>query len=184
MLQKRETTINVRTVIELLTDSWNDIQRSTVTGCFRKAGFDLQEEGEEEDAADEDLQCAVEPESLLLIQRNFGESGTFLNFVEADNNLAVAEDLSDESIVRMVQEGKQRKDADTDVSYSGDSTPLIISGEVMTVLGKVWKHIQLWPSSHEALDLVSRLEGAVLKNGIKTALKQTTIKNYFTKEVV
>ncbi|KAH6921553.1 hypothetical protein HPB50_002218 [Hyalomma asiaticum] len=153
MLQKRETTINVRTAIEMLTGSWNDIQRSTVTGSFRKSGFDLQEEDEEEDVADEDLQCAVEPESWPLIQRRFGESGTFLNFVEADNNLAVAEDLSDESIIRMVQEGEQEEDTDTDVSDSEDSTPPMTSGEVMTVLGKVRKHIQLWPSGHEALDL-------------------------------
>ncbi|KAH7939240.1 hypothetical protein HPB52_009428 [Rhipicephalus sanguineus] len=153
MLQKRETTINVRTAIEMLTGSWNDIQRSTVTGSFRKGGFGLQEEDEEEDVADEDLQCAVEPESWPLIQRRFGESGTFLNFVEADNNLAVAEDLSDESIIRMVQEGEQEEDTDMDVSDSEDSTPPMTSGEVMTVLGKVRKQIQLWPSGHDALDL-------------------------------
>lgn len=66
MLQKRETTINVRTAIEMLTGSWNDIQRSTVTGCFRKAGFNLQQEDTEEGVADEDLRCAVEPESWPL----------------------------------------------------------------------------------------------------------------------
>lgn len=112
--------------------------------------------------------------------REVCESGTFQQFVEADNNLAEAEDLSDESIIRMVQEGEQGEDRDTDVSDSRDGTPPITSYEVMTVLGKVHNHIQLWPSDEKALDHVSRLEEAVLTNGIDTALKQTTIENYFT----
>lgn len=82
----------------------------------------------------------------------------------------------------MVQEGEQGEDSDTDVSDSKDGTPPSTSGEAMTMLGKVRKHIQLWPSGHEALDLVRRVEGAVLKNGVDTALKQTMDK-YFTSEV-
>ncbi|KAL3191454.1 hypothetical protein MRX96_059832 [Rhipicephalus microplus] len=146
----------------MLTGSWNDIEKSTVTRCFRKAAFDLQEQDEEEDVADEDLQCAVERESWPLIQKRFGESGTFMNFVEADDNLAVAEDLFDESTVRLVQDGEQGEDTDTDVSDSEDSTPPMTSGKAMTVLGKVRKHMQLWPSGHKALDVVSRLEGGEL----------------------
>lgn len=180
MQQKRETTVNVRTAIEMLTGSWSNIKSSTVRGCFRKAGFILQQEDGDEDTPDEDDFGYDEPEHWPLIQSEFEECGTFQGFVEADDNLPVAEDLSDENIVRMVCERDEEDSATEESDSEGDCAPPPTSGEVMSLLQQVRQHIQLWPSGHEALDLVTQLEEAVVKNSVNAAFKQTKIGDYFS----
>lgn len=50
----------------------------------------------------------------------------------------------------------------------------------MSLLQQVRQHIQLWPSGHEALGLVTQLEEAVVKNSVNAAFKQTKIWDYFS----
>lgn len=90
---------------------------------FQKSRFSSAAEGVDEDTADED---AVQGTKTL--ESTFEECGTFEGFVEVGDNLPVAEDLSDDSTVRMVHEQKNNEDSATEKSESeGDCAPLLTS---------------------------------------------------------
>ena len=101
-IEKKEIfSINILQAITLITKAWDDVKASTVSNCFRKAGF-IKNSSE---LSTHDLQLLEEEEieDWDLVSKKLGyEKISLDDFLSVDDQVIVAEKLSDSEILEMV----------------------------------------------------------------------------------
>lgn len=133
MDRRQPTAINMKTTLTMLYGSWNDVRRSTIRNCFVDAGFVLS--SDEVHPEDPVAQLDETPWDRLTLP----DSITFEDFVSADDNLAVAPELTDQEIVDRVvlpgensgtdSEGESDDDIEEPRASTADAADMVKSCE-------------------------------------------------------
>ncbi|KAK8766429.1 hypothetical protein V5799_006792 [Amblyomma americanum] len=134
--RRRTTTINIKTTLEILHGSWNEVRQSTIRNCFADAGFVLPAV---EDKGQPD-------ENLIELDKTWDRLAlpgiAFDDFVSADENMAVEPELTDQEIVDRIVVPKDNSSSDSEGDSEHDEPPI---------------------SSADAADMARRLEGYLEK---------------------
>lgn len=93
--QRRSTAINMKTTLEMLYRSWNDVRQSIITNYFVDAGFVLLADEVQPEHLTERLDVATWHRLTL-------PNVSFEDLVSADDTLVVAPKLTDQEIVNRV----------------------------------------------------------------------------------
>ncbi|XP_049268354.1 uncharacterized protein LOC125757154 [Rhipicephalus sanguineus] len=85
----------------MMTGAWNDVKKTTVVNCFRKAGFLASPDDFESDiTADDDMGCLENDfRQLSAFPGAIADGATASDFVGADDDVQAVSDLTDAEIV-------------------------------------------------------------------------------------
>ncbi|KAK8776168.1 hypothetical protein V5799_030488 [Amblyomma americanum] len=173
--RRRSTTINIKTTLEMFYESWNEVRQSTIRNCFPDAGFVLP-------AVDDEVQP---DENLVVLDKTWDRLAlpgiAFDDFISADENSAVAPELTDQEIVDRVVIPE-----DNSSSYSeGDSErdePPISSADAADMARRLKGYLEKLPTTktaevEKALLCMDTVENFILLSAVKS--HQTKITSFF-----
>lgn len=137
------TSITIKTKVQMLYGSWNDLRQSTIRNCSADAGFVLLiDEPRREDLAEEPDESTWHQLALPNV--------SFEDFVSADDNLAVAPELKDWEIIDCVLLpcNESSSDSKDDIEeFSKSSTGTGGHGKEAVQLPRKTPHGWTWKSS-------------------------------------
>ncbi len=120
--------IHVKAAIEMSVRAWNDVSPTTISKCFRKAGFHAARETgiAEADTPDvaEEPQPQVDRNLWDTLQDELGFTVTFVEYVNCDEDVPTTEPMTDETIIESVLRESQRESAEPEEEEEEDDTPL------------------------------------------------------------
>ncbi|KAK8772566.1 hypothetical protein V5799_024191 [Amblyomma americanum] len=169
----RSTTINIKTTLEMLYGSWNEVRQSTIRNCFADAGFVLPADEEE-----------VQPEDQAELDRTWDRLAVpgveFDDFVSADENLAVAPELTDQEIVDRVL--LPEDDSSSDSGESERDEPTMSSADAADMARRLKGYLEKLPTTktadvEKALLSMDNVENFILRSAVKS--HQTKITSFF-----
>ncbi|KAK8774230.1 hypothetical protein V5799_011238 [Amblyomma americanum] len=169
----RSTTINIKTTLEMLYGSWNEVRQSTIRKCFADAGFVLPTDKEE-----------VQPEDQAELDRTWDGLAVpgveFDDFVSADENLAVAPELTDQEIVDRVL--LPEDDSSSDSGESERDEPTMSSAAAADMARRLKGYLEKLPTTktadvEKALLSMDNVENFILRSAVKS--HQTKITSFF-----
>ncbi|KAG0414446.1 hypothetical protein HPB47_008390 [Ixodes persulcatus] len=129
--RRHSTTITIQTTMQMLYGSWNGLRQSTIRNCSADAGFvsPIHEPRREDTAEEPD-----EPTWHRLALPNV----SFEDFVSADDNLAVAPELTDLEIVDQVVLSWNENSSD---NKDDIEEPSKSSTDTVGMVRKTWKKL-------------------------------------------
>lgn len=176
MSQRQPTAINMKTTLTMLYGSWNDVRQSTIRNCFVDAGFVLpSDEVRPEDPVE---QLDETPWDRLTLP-----DITFEDFVSADDNLAVAPELTDQEIVDRVVLPGDNSGSDSESDSEDDvEEPQTSSADAADMMRKLRSYLEKLPTAKttevkKALSCMDTVENFILLNAVKT--HQSKITSFF-----
>ncbi|KAK8756955.1 hypothetical protein V5799_000343 [Amblyomma americanum] len=171
----RSTTINIKPTLEMLYESRNEVRQSTIRNCFADAGFVL--------PAVEDK---VQPdENLVELDKTWDRLAlpgiAFDDFVSADENLAVAPELTDQEIVDRIVVPKDNSSSDSE-SDSERNEPPVSSADAADMARRLEGYLEKLPTTktaevEKALLCMDTVENFILFSAVKS--HQTKITSFF-----
>ncbi|KAK8757680.1 hypothetical protein V5799_004694 [Amblyomma americanum] len=173
--RRRSTTINIKTTLEMLYGSWNEVRQSTIRNCFADAGFVLP-------AAKDEVQP---DENLVELDKTWDRLAipgiAFDDFVSADDNLAVAPELTDQEIVDRVVVPEDNSSSDSEGGSEQDEAP-ISSADAADMARRLKGYLEKLPTTktaqvEKALLCMDTVENFILLSAVKS--HQTKITSFF-----
>lgn len=177
MQQKRESVIDLRFAVQVLSAVWEQIEAKVIKNCFRKAGFVLGD--------GEDLDCVVadsdgpDPRMWAAAEEAFGQQD-FAAYVDADSELVSTEEITDEEILAQVANVPVDHELDEDEEGDEDVAPRKVT------TAEALEHIQGLKAYFEqnmAPDAVRRLvvmESDIVSKAV-TRATQSKLTSFFSK---
>ncbi|KAK8766744.1 hypothetical protein V5799_006475 [Amblyomma americanum] len=157
----------------MLYGSWNEVRQSTIRNCFADAGFVLPADEEE-----------VQPEDQAELDRTWDRLAVpgveFDDFVSADENLAVAPELTDQEIVDRVL--LPEDDSSSDSGESERDEPTMSSADAADMARRLKGYLEKLPTTktadiEKALLSMDNVENFILRSAVKS--HQTKITSFF-----
>lgn len=122
--EKNIVPINILQAMRMAKKSWENVTQQTIANCFKACGF-VNEETEPEilTVTPDPVEDPIESEwNVIMAHCNMNNNTTFEDFVEVDNDVAVAGTLTDDEIVAAVADRDEAGADDDDGSGADDET--------------------------------------------------------------
>ncbi|XP_045167549.2 tigger transposable element-derived protein 4-like [Mercenaria mercenaria] len=169
---KEEFTINVLDALRFLQQSWECVTSTTISNCYRHAGFSTErlETPQEAETLDDEDELDDIPLAKLV---TMGYRDTLSDFIQFSEDLPTSEALTDDAIVSSVIESRQEVDADADEDDDDVSnTPTRTVDDAMQALDVLRDFFVGQPNSEEELSTLCRYSRKLLRCKMDSLGKQ------------
>lgn len=171
--------INLLDAIVIIRKSWEEVKESTISNCFRKAGFLLPKPiADEVNQENEE----IEPEEWKKFQKCFSLDLDFDTFVDIDENLAITEYLSESDILQAIN----TNDGDSDQEEENNEEETVSNNpptalQVLAAAETVRSYIQAQSGVDDGIfSTLNVLENFLDKKTIEN-MKQKKVTDFFRK---
>ena len=161
-----EFSVSILDSIHMLSAAWKAVLQSTIAGCFEHAGFSFEHgemEAEEDEEAEEEEMEVFEDSNVDSAWVRFDcveEQGVTLDdFVAVDDNVLVAEEMSDSDIVSMVN-NKHTEQVEDEEDVAADPPPPPSASDALNTLDMLRRFVesQNHPSSDSLINVCYNME--------------------------
>ncbi|XP_061190463.1 tigger transposable element-derived protein 4-like [Saccostrea echinata] len=177
-------TISILDALHLLSQAWDNVTVSTISNCFRHAGFATQNDNA---TPDEDEDFDIEYSIPLATLRAHGLNPEMLQaFTTIDDEIETCADLSDNDIVEEVLMKKTTEPMNESETTDDPSEPLIQppnSEDTEAACELVRQYLVCRENSQDILRHMNVILDTVRRNNIlKKSVQQSRITTFFQKK--
>lgn len=175
--KKQLNQLSILDAMHMLVSSWNRVTPTTISNCFRKAGFFEANEAKEvslQENINSDFDIGEEEWSSIIQD----DSITFQDFVNVDENLTSTELRDIETVFNDII--AEKEDDDEDDNDVPDSTPVPSYASALGCLETLRRYLQNSDVMSSAITHINELEKIVLQT--QPRQKQTSIKDFLKKD--
>lgn len=174
--ENKSPEINILQAMRFARKAWFSVSKTTISNCFKKAGFKVTNVSEPESVQEELEICPEWDRMFATCRNNLNEQqATFQDFVSMDDNVLISEELNDDDIVAMYSSLDTEEEEE-----EGDceETPVKISKrEAMEALETLHKYFEMSNIDNSNIfDQIYSIEKQVLATNNQV---QTNITDYF-----
>ena len=175
--------INILHAMRFVKKAWLSVTPTTITNCFKKAGFKMQDsDHNDNETLEEDFHVTDEEWAKVISCNEMGENEqipTFQDFVDVDEDLAITGEQTDDDIVQSTLESASQNfnDDDTDDDLDGVEVKQIKKKEALSALETLTTFFEQQESAgndQSVFEKIFGLEKSVRSSGGNTKHLQLT----------
>lgn len=169
----------------MLKSSWAEVSEKTIQNCFAKSGFKLQTD-DNETQNDDTIEETNDPFIWNELTNRMGLEGeNFEDYVNSDNDIFTAAELSDDTIIENIVNSEEALDTDIVIeneeesdSESEDTEEPVKLNDVLNAFSQIRKYIFQCDSLESNLTVIDNLEKDIFNNRFNNTI-QKKITDYF-----
>ncbi|KAL7301841.1 hypothetical protein TKK_0005448 [Trichogramma kaykai] len=152
--------------------AWKKITSTTISNCFRKAGFI-----NESASFNSDIPTTLKvPEFYSLLEKSI----PFEKYIACDDNVYICGEVSDTDILQEVAAGPESESSSEDEVATAD--PPCTHSQAHVYMTKLIKYFESQSETEEILSNFSDAGDFIVQKKI-SSIKQSTLDSYFKKEI-
>lgn len=163
MRMKRDTDVDLYAAIEMLQAAWMSVTATTIANCFRHASFAAAPNGSNEPLDEPDGFAASEVSASWTALRDAGvvpDSESFCDYVSADAEVVATEQLTDDDIVRAVNEPDESSD-DESVDERENNVPT--ASEALDAVDVLRRYFGAHEGGEDGVNIAAAAERAIAR---------------------
>ncbi|KAH8037522.1 hypothetical protein HPB51_011906 [Rhipicephalus microplus] len=175
MQQKRDSVIDLKFAVQVLSTVWAQIQPGIVKNCFRKAGFRVDSDCTDclpqEDQPDPGVWSAVE--------EAFG-SQQFSEYVTADDDLVSSEQLTDEEIVAQIRQvpNAEQEEEQNEEGNSGIVTEEVTTSQALDYIRGLKNYFEQQATTSDEMNTLVMMETRIVSKAVRHTV-QAKLTSFF-----
>lgn len=175
MQQKRDSVIDLKFAVQVLSTVWAQIQPGIVKNCFRKAGFRVDSDCTDclpqEDQPDPGVWSAVE--------EAFG-SQQFSDYVTADDDLVSSEQLTDEEIVAQIRQvpNAEQEEEQNEEGNSGIVTEEVTTSQALDYIQGLKNYFEQQATTSDEMNTLVMMETRIVSKAVRHTV-QAKLTSFF-----
>ncbi|KAL3179504.1 hypothetical protein MRX96_037891 [Rhipicephalus microplus] len=173
--QKRDSVIDLKFAVQVLSTVWAQIQPGIVKNCFRKAGFRVDSDCTDclpqEDQPDPGVWSAVE--------EAFG-SQQFSDYVTADDDLVSSEQLTDEEIVAQIRQvpNAEQEEEQNEEGNSGIVTEEVTTSQALDYIQGLENYFEQQATTSDEMNTLVMMETRIVSKAVRHTI-QAKLTSFF-----
>ncbi|KAL3214375.1 hypothetical protein MRX96_051495 [Rhipicephalus microplus] len=173
--QKRDSVIDLKFAMQVLSTVWAQIQPGIVKNCFRKAGFQVDSDCTDclpqEDQPDPGVWSAVE--------EAFG-SQQFSDYVTVDDDLVSSEQLTDEEIVAQIRQvpNAEQEEERNEEGNSGIVTEEVTTSQALDYIQGLKNYFEQQATTSDEMNTLVMMETRIVSKAVRHTV-QAKLTSFF-----
>ncbi|KAH7961967.1 hypothetical protein HPB52_013793 [Rhipicephalus sanguineus] len=173
--QKRDSVIDLKFAMQVLSTVWAQIQPGIIKNCFRKAGFQV-----DSDCTD----CLPQedqpnPGVWSAVEEAFG-SQQFSDYVTADDDLVSSEQLTDEEIVALIRQAPnaEQEEEQNEEGNTGIVTEKVTTSQALDYIQGLKTYFEQQATTSDEMNTLVMMETRIVSKAVRHTV-QAKLTSFF-----